>query len=348
MLSFESDYIAGAHPAILQRFIETNLISEPGYGSDEYTLSAIDKIKNAIAESSKDVNKDNLQVYLLTGGTQTNQIVIDTMLAPYEGVVAATTGHVNTHEAGAIEHTGHKVLAIEGKDGKLSPESVEDYLRTFAEDDNKEHMVFPGMVYITYPTEYGTLYTKDELSKIYSTCKKYDVPLYIDGARLGYGLASESCDITLGELATLCDSFYIGGTKVGALCGEAVVYTHNNMPKHFLTQVKQHGALVAKGRLLGIQFDTLFTDDLYMKISKHAISMSAKLKDMLLSKGYKLHLDSPTNQQFVVLTNDELDALSKKVRYSYWERLDDNHSVVRLATSWSTTEDELAELNKVL
>lgn len=341
MISFESDYNNGAHPAILDALIATNQIKTPGYGSDEFCQSAVNKIKNACENADADV-------YFLTGGTQTNSIIISTMLKPYEGVVAATSGHVSIHEAGAIEYTGHKVLELPATDGKLSAQVLSDYLMMRAEDDNKEHMVFPGMVYISYPTEYGTLYSKQELSDIYNTCTQYHIPLFIDGARLGYGLMSPYADLTLPELAKLCDVFYIGGTKVGALCGEAVVFTKNNTPAHFTNLIKKHGALLAKGRLLGIQFDTLFTDNLYMKISKHAIDMAMQLKQMLTEKGYTFLLDSPTNQQFVIVTNDKLAELQKNVAVSFWESIDDNHTAIRFATSWATTKEDLVTLSAYL
>ena len=341
MLSFASDYITGAHPEILNKLVETNMESMSGYGSDRFSVSAIEKIKEACG--TKDA-----QVFLLTGGTQTNQIIISTMLQNYEGVVAAETGHVSVHEAGAVEYTGHKVLALSAKDGKMDPEELNHYIGNFYADENHEHMVFPGMVYISYPTEYGTLYSRAELERIYEVCKNYNIPLFIDGARLGYGLCSKECDITLPELAKLCDVFYIGGTKVGALCGEAVVFTHNNAPKYFMTQVKQHGALLAKGRLLGIQFDVLFTDNLYMNISRHAIEMAEELKKVFKDKNYKFFIDSPTNQQFIILENEILEKLCKLVQYSFWEKYDDTHTVVRFATSWSTTREDIAELAGIL
>ena len=241
------------------------------------------------------------------------------MLQPFEGVIAADSGHVNVHEAGAVEYTGHKVLSLAGKDGKIAAADLENYVARFYADDSYEHMVFPGMVYISFPTEYGTLYSKKELQEIYEVCKKRDLPLFVDGARLGYGLASSENDVTLEELAQLCDVFYIGGTKVGALCGEAVVFTNRRAPKYFVTQFKQHGALLAKGRLLGIQFDTLFTNDRYFKISEHAIYMAEKLKQLFAEKGYRFYLDSPTNQQFIILENEKLQELSGKVDFSIWE-----------------------------
>ena len=340
MLSFESDYTTGAHQKVLDAFVRTNLEPLSGYSTDKYCESAAEKIKNACG--------GNVDVYFLTGGTQTNQIVIDTILAPYEGVISAVTGHVNAHEAGAIEYTGHKVIELPGHDGKLDAGKVDHYLTTFFADPNHEHMVFPGMVYISYPTEYGTLYSKAEITALKEACTRHGIPLYMDGARLGYGLASRACDLTLPEIAELTDVFYIGGTKVGALCGEAVVFTKGNMPKHFATRVKQHGAMVAKGRLLGVQFDTLFTDNLYMQISRHAIDMAEKLIAIFERKGYEFFLKSPTNQQFIILSDDKLNELSEKVRFSIWEKKDETHTVVRFATSWSTSEEDLKKLEEML
>ncbi|MCI6738369.1 MAG: aminotransferase class I/II-fold pyridoxal phosphate-dependent enzyme, partial [Intestinibacter sp.] len=282
------------------------------------------------------------------GGTQTNQLIIDTTLNPYEGVVAVETGHVGVHEAGAIEYTGHKVLTVPAHDGKMDAGELKDYLETFYNDGNHEHMVFPGMVYISHPTEYGTLYTKDELEKISKVCNQYEIPLYLDGARLGYGVMAKDTDVDLPTVAKYCDIFYIGGTKVGALCGEAVVFTKNNMPKHFTTQVKQHGALLAKGRLLGVQFDALFTDDLYFEISKNAIEMAELLKKGLAEKGYRFYLDSPTNQQFIILENSQMEEIAKNVRFSFWEKYDDTHTVVRFATSWATSKEDVEALIDLL
>ena len=338
---FDSDYIAGAHPKVLARLAETNLEPLAGYGCDHYCDEAADKIRTACA-------CPEAEVCFLTGGTQTNQIVISTMLAEYEGVVAAGTGHVSVHEAGAIEYTGHKVLELPAKDGKIEAGELRDFLENFYADGNREHMVYPGMVYISYPTEYGTLYSKQELAEISCICGRYKIPLFIDGARLGYGLASKEADLTLPELAALCDVFYIGGTKVGALCGEAVVFTKHNMPKHFITQVKQHGALLAKGRLLGVQFDALFTDGLYMEISRHAIKMAELLKRIFREKGYEFFLESPTNQQFVILENQKMKELSQHVGFSFWEKYDEKHTVVRFATSWSTRAEDLEVLQAYL
>ena len=341
MLSFESDYVEGCHEQILKRLIETNLEKLPGYGADHYTELAKEKIRNAC-------ECENAQVYLLTGGTQTNQIVIDTMLQPYEGVVAAETGHVSLHEAGAIEYTGHKVLTLAQTLGKISAEDLKQLLKTFWSDANHEHMVFPGMVYISHPTEYGTLYSADELLQISAVCREYKIPLFLDGARLGYGLMSKKTDVTLPMIAKLCDVFYIGGTKVGALCGEAVVFTGNNMPKHFLTRVKQHGALLAKGRLTGIQFDTLFTDNLYFDISRHAINMAEKLKEVFVKEGLEFFIDSPTNQLFIIMENAKMRHLEENVRLNYWESYDDNHTVLRFATDWATKEKDIKEFERIL
>jgi len=336
MLYFENDYCEGAHPAILQKLVETNFEKVPGYGTDPYCASAKEKIRAACACPEADV-------YFISGGTQSNAIVIASMLRRWEGVLAATTGHVAAHEAGAIEFTGHKVIGLPHENGKVSAAAVEDFCKTFYADGNRDHLVFPGMVYISHPSEYGTLYTKAELEALSAACHKYHMPLFMDGARLGYGLVAEGTDVTLADIARLTDVFYIGGTKVGALCGEAVVFPHG-APAHFVTMVKQQGALLAKGRLMGIQFDVLFTDDLYTKISKNAIETAAVLKQGLAEKGYRFFMDSPTNQIFVVLPNAQLEALEGKAKFGFWEKYDDTHTVVRIATSWATKMDEVRQL----
>ena len=341
MLSFESDYIKGAHPQILSALYKLNEEPFAGYGEDKFTKSAKQKIAAACNTDAKDI-------FFLVGGTQTNAVVIATMLKAYEGVIAAQTGHINVHEAGAIEHTGHKVLPLPAHFGKIRSQDLSVCLKTFYADENYPHMVFPGMVYISQPTEYGTLYSKAELNAIYAICKEYKIPLYIDGARLGYALASTENDVSLPELAQLCDAFYIGGTKVGALFGEAVVMTRNNAPSHFITRVKQHGALLAKGSLIGIQFDTLLTDNLYFKISKNAIDSAHQLIEILEKKGFKFFLKSPTNQQFVIVNNDKLQKLREHVATGFWEKYDENSRVIRFATSWATTQDELIKLKEIL
>ena len=340
MLYFENDYCEGAHPAILQKLVETNFEKVSGYGTDPYCASAREKIRAACGAPDADV-------WFISGGTQSNAIVIASMLRRWEGVLAASTGHVAAHEAGAIEFTGHKVIGLPHTNGKLDAGTVEDWCRTFYADGNMDHLVFPGMVYISHPSEYGTLYTKAELEALSAVCHKYNMPLFMDGARLGYGLAAEGTDVTLADVARLTDVFYIGGTKVGALCGEAVVFPHG-APAHFMTMVKQQGALLAKGRLLGIQFDVLFTDDLYQTISKNAIETAAVLKKGLAEKGYSFFMDSPTNQVFIELSNEQLAALEGKAKFGFWEKYDDTHTVVRIATSWATRMEEVEQLLELM
>ena len=341
MVSFESDYIAGAHPEVLRRLTETNAEPLPGYGTDRYCESAKQKIRDA-------AGIPDAEIAFLAGGTQANAVVISAMLADYEGVIAASTGHISTHEAGAIEYTGHEVLELPQEEGKISAETLEKYLSGYFADENHEHMTFPGMVYLSWPTEYGTLYSRAELENISQICRRYGIPLYLDGARLAYGLMSREADLDLPGIAGLCDVFCIGGTKVGALCGEAVVFTRGNMPNHFLTSMKRRGALLAKGRLAGVQFDALFTDGLYFRIGRHAIEMAEKMKEILSAHGIPLAIHSPTNQQFPVLENGMLEQLEGKVAYSFWEKQDDNHTVIRLAAGWSTAEEDLRALDAAL
>ena len=339
MISFTCDYSEGAHPKILERLTATNFEQLPGYGTDHYCESAKEKIRAAC-------EAPEAEVFFLVGGTQTNSTIIAAMLADYEGVVSAETGHIGVHEAGAVEYTGHKVLTIPSNHGKVDPKELRDYLEAATTDPNYEHMVFPGMVYISFPTEYGTIYSKAELEEIHAIAAHYGLPLMIDGARLGYGLTSPACDLTLPELASLCEVFYIGGTKVGCLCGEAVVFPRGNAPKHFYTITKQHGAMLAKGRVLGIQFDTLFTNNLYFEISRHAIDMAMQLKELLRQKGCTFFIDSPTNQQFIVLENKKIEEFGKHVAYDPWDRVDPDHTAIRLATSWATQPEQLEELKR--
>lgn len=341
MLSFQCDYNNGTHEKIMRRLLETNSELLPGYGDDKYCLSAKEKIK-------KVCGCENGDVYLTVGGTQTNKIVISAFLSAGEGVVSVDTGHINCHEAGAIEETGHKVLTIPHEKGKMKSEDLKKYLEKFYDDEAHDHMVFPGMVYISHPTEYGTLYTKEELTALSAICKEYEIPLFLDGARLGYGLMSEGTDVTIKDIADLCDAFYIGGTKVGALCGEAVVFTKKKAPKRFFSIVKQHGALLAKGRLLGVQFDALFTDDLYFKISRHGVEMAEKMRKNFREKGYEFFIETVTNQIFVVLENKKMEELKKEVSFEFWERKDENHTVVRFASSWATREEDVDKLNELL
>lgn len=340
-MKFNCDYMEGVHPRILERLVETNLEQTAGYGNDPYCVCAKKKILEAC-------QCPDGEVHFLVGGTQTNATVIAALLHMYDGVLAAETGHVNVHEAGAIEYTGHKVLTLPQKDGKISAESVENYLKWFYADENHEHMVQPGMVYLTHPTEYGTLYTTEELKAIHGICQRYAIPLYVDGARLGYALAARETDVTLPVLAQNCDIFYIGGTKVGAFCGEAVVIPKKGLIPKFFTTIKQHGALLAKGRLIGIQFDTLFTDGLYQEISAHAIRMAEKLKKALMEKGYTMYLDSPTNQQFVLLDNKKKKELLEQVDFDFFENYDSEHTVMRFVTSWATREEDVDRLIEIL
>ena len=304
MLYFANDYTQGACQEILDAVVKTNFEDLAGYGADKYCESAKAKIR-------KVCEVKNADVHFLTGGTQANAVVINSMLESYEGVIAAETGHIAIHEAGAIEFTGHKVLTLPHHSGKIDVNELKEYLHTFYADENHEHMVFPGMVYISHPTEYGTLYTKNELTEISEICKKYKIPLFLDGARLAYGLMAKDTDVTLPDIARLCDVFYFGGTKAGALLGEAVIFTKNNTPKNFVTRIKQHGALLAKGRLLRVQFDTLFSNNLYKRIGKHTINLSEKLKNILHEKNYKFYLESLKNQQFIVIENIKMEELEK-------------------------------------
>ena len=341
MLSFESDYTEGAHEAILHRLMETNLEQTPGYGLDKYSESAKDRIREAFGIP-------DAKVFFLVGGTQTYSTVIASMLHDYQGVVAVETGHIGVHESGAVEFTGHKVLTLPHHDGKMTAEDLRAYLEAFYADGTYEHMVIPGMVYISFPTEFGTIYSKTELAALHRVCKEYSLPLFVDGARLGYGLMSEANDIDPKELPELCDVFYVGGTKVGALFGEAVVFTGGNAPAHFFTTIKQHGALMAKGRLLGLQFDTLFTDGLYFRIAAHADRIAALLKGIFLEKGYKIYIDSPTNQQFFVMSRQKAKELHGKVRFEDWCPVDEDNIAVRFVTSWATTEENVLALKEII
>ena len=340
MLYFRCDYQEGAHPLILQRLVQTNLEQLDGYGEDRYTRSAKEKILKACGCPSG-------EVFLLVGGTQTNATVIGTLLRDYEGAVAVDSGHIGVHEAGAIEYTHHKVLTLSGARGKMEASALEAYLEAFYADPNKDHMVWPGLVYISLPTEYGTLYSRAELEALKAVCGRFKLPLYVDGARLGYALASPACDFSLADLKELCDVFYIGGTKVGALCGEAVVFPAG-APAHFFTSVKQHGALLAKGRLLGLQFDTLFTDGLYLELGRNAMARAQEMIAVLKEKGIPFFLESPTNQQFVILENRYMEQLSAQVAFDIWQPYDATHTVVRFATSWATTPAQIAQLKQFL
>lgn len=337
MMKFDTDYMEGAHPELMRRLMETNLEQTIGYGNDDYCRRAKELILQACGLQEG-------HVHLLVGGTQTNATVIDGLLARHEGVLAAETAHINVHESGAIEASGHKVLTLPQVQGKVNAADVDRYITDFYSDETYEHMVAPGMLYLSFPTEYGTLYSRAELEAISGVCRKHRIPLYVDGARLGYGLAADTNDVTLPDLARLADVFYIGGTKVGALFGEAVVVTRNDLLPHFFPLIKQHGALLAKGRLLGVQFETLFTDGLYQRIARHAVEMAMKLRQAFVAKGYQVFIDSPTNQQFVILPNEDLDRLSKIATFEVWGIRGEKETPVRFVTSWATREEAVDAL----
>lgn len=339
MIRFECDYAEGAHEQIIKRLVETNEEQTPGYGMDEHCEKARTYIKEAC-------QADTADVHFLVGGTQTNTTIIASILRPHQGAIAAESGHIAVHETGAIEATGHKVLTLPGFDGKITAAQVKEAYDAHWSDVNHEHVVQPGLVYISHPTEYGTTYTKSELEALSQVCRACNLPLVMDGARLGYGLAAPDSELTLQDIAALCDVFYIGGTKVGALMGEAVVITNDALKKDFRYFIKQHGGMLAKGRLLGIQFETLFEDGLYYDISRHAIDMAMRIKEAFTQKGFTFRYPSSTNQQFPIVPNDMLTKLAEKYSYSYWEKADDNHSVVRFCTSWATKAENVDALIK--
>ena len=340
--SFESDYNNGCLPEILRRLSETNDEKSSGYGFDPYTERAKDRIRKAC-------DMTEAEVHFLVGGTQTNATAIDSLLRGCEGVLSVNTGHINVHESGAVEAFGHKVLVLPGiAGGKMAASQIDDYMRKFLADETYPHMVQPGMVYITLPTELGALYSRKELADIYTVCQQYGLRLYVDGARLGYGLMAEGNDIDLPFLAHHCDAFYIGGTKVGALLGEALVYTNTRAPKYIFTIIKRHGALLAKGRVLGLQFDTLFTDDLYFRVSRHAIDMAQALRRVFAKHGLSLGIDSPTNQQFVILSKEQKQRLAEEIAFEIWEPLPNDHLLCRFVTCWATTEADIAALDEAL
>lgn len=341
MVSFECDYNNGAHPKVLENLIKYNQAKPTPYGFDEFSERAKQRIKQTCGAP-------DAQVYFLTGGTQANATTIDSMLYQYEGVICVDSGHINVHEAGAVEFTEHKIITLPGNNGKMDAMVLDKYLDDYMHDGNRDHAVHPGLVYITFPTELGTLYSAQDLNDIYQVCKNYDIPLYVDGARLGYGLMAPGNDITLPYLAQHCDVFYIGGTKIGALCGEAVVFTHQNAHKHFFSIQKQHGAVIAKGALIGLQFDALFTDGLYFDLSRHAIDMAMLLKKTFQEKGYQFYIDSPTNQQFLVIGNEKVRQLERHVQFTHFGQADKQHTVCRFVTSWATTPEEIAMLKEIL
>ncbi|MBQ3238874.1 MAG: aminotransferase class I/II-fold pyridoxal phosphate-dependent enzyme [Bacteroidaceae bacterium] len=341
MIQFQCDYNEGAHPLIIKRLTETNMEQTVGYGEDPHCEEARRLIKQAC-------QSDNADVHFLVGGTQANTTVIAHILRPYQGVLAATSGHINVHETGAIESTGHKVLAIPTEDGKLTAKQIDEAMQAHIHEDGPEHMVQPGMVYLSFPTEIGTIYSHDELKAIRTVCDKYDLPLFVDGARLGYGLCSPECDLTLPQLAQLADVFYIGGTKVGALFGEAVVIMNEALKRDFRYSIKQHGGMLAKGRLLGLQFATLFTGNLYFDIAQHAIDEAMRIKAALQAKGIGFLIDSPTNQQFPIFTDTQIATLSEHFMLSLWQRIDEEHTAMRICTSWGTKRESTDALIRAI
>ena len=347
MISFECDYNNGACKQVLENLVKYNDAKPTPYGFDEFSERAKDRIREAIG-------MPDAQIFFLTGGTQTNATTIDSMLYQYEGVICVGSGHINVHEAGAVEFTEHKIITIPDTLGKMEARVLDKYLDDYMHDGNKDHAVHPGLVYITFPTELGTLYSARELDDIYQVCRRYDIPLYIDGARLGYGLMADDNDVTLPYLARHCDVFYIGGTKIGALCGEAVVFTNRQAHKHFFSIQKQHGAVIAKGALIGLQFEALFTpvDDngtpLYFQLSRHAIDMAMQMKRIFQKKGYEFWLDSPTNQQFVILPDAKVEELAAKMDFTHWGQAEGHRTICRFVTSWATIPDEINELERLL
>lgn len=341
MYRFNCDYLEGAHPKIIERLVKTNLVQTAGYGSDEFCDAAKKKILSACGCTDG-------EVYFLVGGTQTNQTVIASYLANHEGVLSSDCGHINVHEAGAIEYSGHKVITLPSNNGKIDPNNAKSYLEEFYSDSTYKHMVRPGLVYISHPTEYGTLYTEAEIIALKELCDMYGMKLFLDGARLGYGLAAYITDVTLETLGKYCDAFYIGGTKVGALFGEAVVFPKKAPTEYFISQMKQHGALLAKGRLLGLQFDELFTNNLYFEISRYAIDLAMKLKKAFAEKGIEQHLDSYTNQQFFLLDKATFERLSKEFIFDIWPYEDKSKTLIRITTSWATDPDQVDKIINML
>lgn len=336
MIHFDCDYMAGAHPQVLEAIVKNNRVQTSGYGSDSFCEEAKSLIREACG-------CPDAQVYFLVGGTQTNSTAIDALTSRTDGVLAAESAHINVHESGAVELFGHKVLTLPQHEGKICPAEARAWLKDFYADDTNEHMVAPGALYISFPTEYGTIYSLQELEELSTLCHEYEIPLYIDGARLGYGLAA-SKDVTLKDIARVADVFYIGGTKMGALFGEALVCTNPKLLRRFFTHMKAHGAVLAKGRLLGMQFAALMKDGLYLEIGRHGVELAQRLRKGMEAKGYSCFIDSPTNQQFFILPNSVIDSLMQKASFEYWGPRGEKESKVRFVTSWETTEQDIETL----
>lgn len=346
-IQFKSDYCEGALPEIMERLLATNMAQTVGYGEDEFCAQA----RKSIQEKCFPDHPEDADVHFLVGGTQTNTTVISALLRPHQGVICASSGHINVHETGSVEHSGHKCLPLPAHEGKIDAEQIDAAVEAHYADENFEHTIQPGMVYISFPTELGTIYSGEELRAIKDVCRKHQIPLFIDGARLGYGLAA-SPDVTLQILAECADIFYIGGTKQGALFGEAVVFTSRSLSKDFRYFIKQNGGMLAKGRLLGIQFQTLMEDNLYERASEHAVSLAMKIRAAFEAKGCKFLVDSPTNQQFPILEDSVLEVLGNDFGYELWQKVDETHSGVRFCTSWATKSENvdilLAAIDRLL
>ncbi|MBQ9828235.1 MAG: aminotransferase class I/II-fold pyridoxal phosphate-dependent enzyme [Lachnospiraceae bacterium] len=332
-MRFNNDYNRGAHPEILKLLNETNDTSYPGYGTDEWCVKASDEIKKYLGGVDCDI-------HFMEGGTQVNYTVIASALRPFQGVISADTGHINVHETGAVENTGHKVITIPHKDGKIFAEDIEKLAVGYEESGIPEHVVMPKMVYISFPTEYGTIYSKEELTAISKVCREHALYLFVDGARLGYGLGSDACDLTIEDIAKLSDVFYIGGTKCGALFGEAVVISHPELRPHFRSFIKQNGGMLAKGWLLGLQFYALFKDGLYFRITEEADRRAMEIRGAFLRKGLPLYIDSPTNQQFIALTDEQAEQLAAEHVFEFEGRIDEGHICARFCTSFATVKEE--------
>ena len=337
MIRFSSDYTEGAHPSILSALAETNYEQNPGYGEDPHCARAAALIREAC-------EAPDASIHFLVGGTQTNTIVISSLLKPYEGVLCADSGHINVHETGSVEATGHKVLSLPSRLGKITADQIRSAYENHIQDASFEHIVRPGMVYISHPTEYGTLYTLKELTALSEVCRTLGLPLFLDGARLGYGLSSPETDVALTDIARLCDVFYIGGTKVGALFGEAVVFSTPSLAQNFRYMMKRGGGMLAKGWLLGLQFEQLFDNGLYQKLGAHAVSLAFRIRDAFREKGITFIMESPTNQQFPILTKAQMNTLGAEFAYTLWEKVDEDRSAVRFCTSWATKESDVEKL----
>ena len=341
MIYFNNDYSEGCHQKVLDALVRTNMVQTLGYGEDEYCAEAAAKIKTLCG-------RDDVAVHFLVGGTQTNLTVIDAALRPHQGALCPVGGHINVHETGAVEATGHKVLTCPSDDGKITAQQVKDTVLAHRADGSFEHMVQPKLVYISNPTEYGTLYSLSELEALSAVCRELGLYLFLDGARLGYGLMAKDYDVTMADIARLCDVFYIGGTKVGALFGEAVVISNPALKEDFRSIIKQHGGMLAKGRLLGVQFDALMTDNLYFEIAGQAVRLADKIRETLDELGVSHLVPGITNQIFPILSDKCLEQLAKEFCFTEMERVSDTHRAIRFCTSWATTEENVEKLCQAL